>query len=272
MAWTSSATALNVAGAFITMLDSLLVTPHSEWTAYDTFGTNQKVYRCLDASNDPLIDYYVYVQDNQTGYARIEIWQGWDTSTHAGVGYSITYGGGASYYPYVGKAASGYYFSSLPHRFIYVDKFEWAANYVGSLKTPPGCRPAPWQMIVLITTSTGYASGYNALGRCVGTGTSAIWRGLIGTKGAPKVVVQAYNGVNADQKFQTIAGSAFVIPAIVADDSANNQMVMGLLENVSPHYNYVPWDNDDYLTIGGDTWRYIEGTSSTRYSCFIKEE
>ena len=83
-------------GVLISVLDSCF-SGHANWSVYDSAaGTNCKVYRCYVASSE--IDFYLYVDNNYSGYAVIEMWDGWDSVTHTGIGYRLYYMGATTTY------------------------------------------------------------------------------------------------------------------------------------------------------------------------------
>lgn len=268
MAWRSSADDVSAIGAFITELDTYLVV-NAHWSVYDaSAGTNEKVYRCLDASNDPPIEFYIHVQDNQVNFARIDMYDSWDAIGHTHDGaMSLTYGSNSSYYPYISKRTSGYYLSVLDHRFIWVDKLEWQANYIGCLKPFSSQHKMQRQVPVLITSSTGYNLGYNPMSYS-SEGSNVVWRALMGSNGGMAVRVNYTAGSACF--WQTSDGFAMFRPILVWDD--NTDLVLGVMENVMSMWSIAGWNNDDYMTISAQNYRYVEGTSGTRYACLIKEE
>ena len=268
MAWTSSATDVSAIGAVITVFDSLLVA-NSNWSVYDaSAGTNEKVYRCLDASNDPPIEFYIHVQDNQANFARIDMYDSWDASAHVHDGaLSITYGNTSVQYPYISKSASGYYLSVLDHRFIWVDKLEWEGNYIGCLKPISSHHKLERQVPVLITSSITYGNGYNPLAYSA-EGNNAVWRALSGSNGSMRVSMNYTAGTS--HIWRTSDDYAMFRPSLIWDE--NTSLVLGVMENVMSFWSVASWNNDDYMTISAQNYRYVEGTSGTRYGCLIKEE
>lgn len=76
----------DAAGCLITILDAVLVN-NSFWSIHDSAaGTNAKVYKCTGDGKT----WYLHVNDNQSAYAILALWEFWDAGTHTGSG--TTYG------------------------------------------------------------------------------------------------------------------------------------------------------------------------------------
>lgn len=76
----------NAAGSLVAILDARLVN-NEYWSVYDTPATNERVYEC----SYPGAEVYLHVADNQSGYATVAIWEGWDADAGTGIGlYSTT--------------------------------------------------------------------------------------------------------------------------------------------------------------------------------------
>src|SRR5574343_639447 len=87
MAWDTGSFANTNAGNLITVLDAQLPA-NAHWEIFDAAaGTNCKVYHQENAGENS--EFYVKVDDNYTGYAIIELWEGWDAGAHAGIGTNI---------------------------------------------------------------------------------------------------------------------------------------------------------------------------------------
>jgi len=84
--YTGSQTA--AAGATITVLDTELV-KNSNWSIYDaSVGTNWKTYKCGTAGSV----FYLSVDDNQSDYSIVRMWEDWDAVNHVGVGINTADG------------------------------------------------------------------------------------------------------------------------------------------------------------------------------------
>lgn len=273
MAWTSDSHDAS-AGKFIDLLDALLVAAHATWTIYDAgMPANEKVYRCYDPAEDPVVDFYLHVQDNQADFAIVLMYDSWDIGTHSyakDTGCKIIYGAAALNVPYICKKNAGYYFSSHDHRFIYIDKFEWEANYVGMLEWPGVSKPFI-QHPIIIANSTTYAGGYNPLGRPWNSAALTVGMAMIGARGQGMAPIKTAGYQYAYRYIMCADGGLHVRPHWVFD-AAPYYLLLGRLRSVLVLYRDDFYINDDTLTIGGAIWRYVEGTDSTRYACFIKQE
>lgn len=99
------------AGALITILDTELV-KNANWTIYDaSVGSNNKTYKCGVSGGE----FYLNVADNQTNYATVNIWEGWDSAGHAGTGAST----GGYITVYWRKTAGNYMVHLTDERVIY---------------------------------------------------------------------------------------------------------------------------------------------------------
>ena len=272
MAWTSD-THDGSSGKFLDVLDALLAALFSTWSVYDSgFAANEKVYRCYDPASDPVIDFYLHVKDNQANYVEILMYDSWDIASHSyllDTGCKVIWGQDSDYPPYIAKGASGYYFRSSEHDFVYIDKGEWEANYVGSLLPFSSSWKAPFQMIILYTSSTGYASGYNPLAYYSNSSGDSVNRALMcsGGFGGRTVKPRAYQC--SYFYFITSDGKAVMDETWIYDD--NSKLVLGRFNGIKYNYNRGDYVNDDFVTIGADTWRYVEGTAGSKFSCFIKQ-
>lgn len=88
MAWYQGAWTATTAGLLLAVLDEYLP-DNPFWSIHDaSAGTNAKVYECQDDSIN--CHFFVKVDDNYSGYAIIELWEGWDATGHVGTGRSRT--------------------------------------------------------------------------------------------------------------------------------------------------------------------------------------
>jgi len=272
MAWISDSHD-GSAGKFLDLLDSLLVAVFSTWSVYDSgFAANEKVYRCYDPAADPVIDFYLHVKDNQANYVEILMYDSWDIASHSyllDTGCKVIWGQSASYPPYIAKGSSGYYFRSAEHDFVYIDKGEWEANYVGSLLPFSSSWKAPFQMIVLITSSTGYASGYNPIASAYNSAGNSVAKALMGSGGFGGRIVKPFAYQCTYLYFKTSDGKAVMNETRIYDE--DSKLILGKLNGIKYNYNAADYVSDDFVTIDADTWRYVEGTYGTKYSCFIKQ-
>jgi len=273
MAWTSDTHDAS-AGKFIDVLDTLLVAVHGPWSVYDAgMPANEKVYRCYDAAADPVVDFYLHVKDNQADYAEVLMYDSWDNVGHSyahDTNLKVIYGAAEANVPYICKKSGGYYFSSHDHRFIYIDKTEWEANYVGMLEYPSAFQRPKIQHPVMIVSSTGYATGYNPLGHAYNFSIYVVSRAMMGAIGNGMAEVRQW-GWSATYRYWVCAdGGVHLRPTWMY--CSPTLLLLGRLRNVAIGYTNDPFNNDDTVTINGDVWRYVEGTDAGRYSCFIKQE
>jgi len=175
------------------VLDTLLVAAHATWSVYDAgMPANEKVYRCYDPAAAPVVDFYLHVKDNQVDYAEVLMYDSWDNVGHSyahDTGLKVIYGAAGANVPYICKKNGGYYFSSHDHRFIYIDKTEWEANYVGMLEYPTTYQRPRIQHPVMIVNSTGYASGPNPLGRVLNWSNLIVSRAMMGARGLGYIAI-----------------------------------------------------------------------------------
>jgi len=272
MAWTSDTHDAS-AGKFIDVLDTLLVAVHGTWSVYDAgMPANEKVYRCYDPTADPVVDFYLHVQDNQADYAKVLMYDSWDNVGHSyayDTGCKVIYGAGGANVPYISKQGD-YYFSSHDHRFIYIDKIEWEANYVGMLEYPSAFQRPRIQHPVMIVSSTAYGLGYNPLGWIPNSTTIVVGRAMMGVRGNGMCPIRQWGHATTYKYWPCADGGVHLRPTWIYD--ADVLLLLGRLRNVVSGYSNAPFNNDDTVTIGGDVWRYVEGTDGTRYSCLIKQE
>lgn len=273
MAWTSDTHDAS-AGKFIDVLDALLVAVHGTWSVYDAgMPANEKVYRCYDPAADPVVDFYLHVKDNQADFVEILMYDSWDNVGHSyahDTGCKIIYGAAEANVPYICKMNGGYYFSSHDHRFIYIDKTEWEANYVGMLEHPVAYQRPFIQRPVMIVSSTGYASGLNPLGRIMNVSTLVVSMAMMGIGGDGMIEARMWGYSTGYRYYICPDGGAFIRPTWIYDPLSLR--LLGRLRNVMSMYSMDLYDNDDTVTINGVVWRYVEGTDATGYACFIKQE
>jgi len=273
MAWTSDTHDAS-AGKFIDVLDTLLVAAHATWSVYDAgMPANEKVYRCYDPAAAPVVDFYLHVKDNQVDYAEVLMYDSWDNVGHSyahDTGLKVIYGAAGANVPYICKKNGGYYFSSHDHRFIYIDKTEWEANYVGMLEYPTTYQRPRIQHPVMIVNSTGYASGPNPLGRVLNWSNLIVSRAMMGARGQGMAEVRQWGATSGYRYWGCADGGVHLRPTWIYCYS--NLLLLGRMRTVASGYDQAPFDNDDTVTIDGAVWRYVEGTYGTRFSCFIKQE
>lgn len=263
MSWHTGSFAGTAAGSLITVLDAIL-TLNSHWTVYDAAaGTNAKVYECRD--DDENVLFYLKVDDNYTGYAILEMWEGWDAGAHTGVGVGILVT--TSTYTFrLYRATGGWMISLLDHRFVYINS-SYSANYIGCPRRYDASLNTP----CLITETTG-SSKYNPLGQIYTGGTNVVCRWLFDEAGN-QTMVQGGGGAQymaadlmkgSDGKFRFPEG-------VIAN--ATSLIALGTLEGVwnGPGSTAVGLVSGDIVTIDGEDWIACGGSYSTKYYCMVKK-
>lgn len=69
------------AGQAISLIDAW-VTDQNGWSIFDAIDDQHKVYLCDGGATD----FYLYVDDDQSGYSELKLWEGWNSETHEGTG------------------------------------------------------------------------------------------------------------------------------------------------------------------------------------------
>jgi len=249
----------NVAGGMITVLDAVLPL-NSSWSIYDgAAGTNAKVYKCEDAAENCL--FYVYLGDNQADYSIIQLWQGWNATTHVGVGQSLTTIN--TYAMWFTKHAGGYAIALGSHRFIYIDLAQYMAFYIGQPK-----RYDTTKNIVIAVVNTTSTLHNNPLG-FYNSGNTAGWSSLF-DEGGNVNLLDPFGRLSSYLFIKTIAGTYFVYETPVYNNTT--KLELGLLEGVMYLYNADNGlVNNDTITISGQSWIAIGGNESNKYWSLVKE-
>jgi len=115
------------AGGRIADLWDAIVVNNAKWSVYDAaVGTNAKTYRCYDAPNN--VDFYVYINDNQDSYSTLQLWEGWDSGGHAGVGDTLSDVSGDPFRIY---ARGGVHVCVSDHRVLLGVSYGLQSYYIG---------------------------------------------------------------------------------------------------------------------------------------------
>jgi len=122
----------------------------------------------------------------------------------------------------------------------------------------------------LWVASYNYASGYNPLGYYSWSAYYVVANFMQTAMGKGATRASAYGYSSQYQDFVTIAGDYWVRPTLVYE--YDNKTVQGYFKNVASYYGQDDLANDDTIVIGGDTWRYVEGTGGTISASIIKQE
>ena len=127
MAWHTGSWGALAAGQFHSILDTYLCA-NSHWTLYDPAAeANIKVYECRDDDIGCL--FYVSIYDGSSAAMVVQIWEGWNATTHAGVGVSRKWPTTA-YTFRISKAVGGWSLSAHDHHFIFISA-NWFGHFVG---------------------------------------------------------------------------------------------------------------------------------------------
>lgn len=89
-----------------------------------------KVYHCMGTSGVNC-DFYMKAENEHHGFSAIELWQGWDVSTHTGVGQSAKAQDGSALYLFRIWARAGAYKFSLHDNYFWFIDTTYHANFVG---------------------------------------------------------------------------------------------------------------------------------------------
>ena len=73
------------AGQAISLIDAW-VTDQDGWSIFDAIDDQHKVYLCDGGATD----FYLYVDDDQSGYSELKVWEGWNSGDHTGTGNNTT--------------------------------------------------------------------------------------------------------------------------------------------------------------------------------------
>jgi len=251
------------AGGRIAAIWDGVVVNNTYWSVYDaSAGTNQKVYRCYDSGEN--VDFYVNVLDNQTYYSTLELWEGWDTSTHVGTGDSLTILPTNSFRSYVGESA---YVIYNDHRVIIASYYGIQACYIGELKRfdTSLCMP------ILIAKSSASSNWHNPLG-LYHSATACLWGALWNHIPTAGVVINPYAQTSSEKFYQTVNGEYLFWETPILDETS--QLLMGRLDGVMHCYSHSPTGfnvrEGERVQCDGETWMYWNGTYSTKYGSWIR--
>lgn len=247
MAWYTGANTA-AKGAMITLLDTELV-KNSHWTIFDaSAGTNAKVYRCYDPDDGTL--FYWYVDDDvSTDYAQTKVYETWDAGTHTGTGGTSTY---LSFRHKLGT----YNISLDDTQVIYVDTDGSGchAGFVGRVHAVDASMGQLVAFIGNVTSQTSYLSfGY----------INATYVKQVLLRGPLGVSTQAFNFVGLYEEgfggmwCLDLNGEAWLKKGWIY---AGNRL-LGYIEGIIPLGTTAVFGHGDIITIDGDDWMAIKGTS-----------
>jgi len=248
MSYHSGTLADTTAGRLIELLDSVLLL-NSYWSIYDAAaGTNAKVYRCYDP--DGVVDYYFYVDNNYTNYATIELWEGWNSVTHAGVGAVLKYVSGTTvlriYF------TTDYVIRLNNFNFQMISPSLRAHNFIGR---PDELFDETKNIVLAVTKCTNIGS-YNPVGSGYNTTTVSC-----------KFLFDENESIS-NARFRPhvsmidIAGNGVFSPKICVLNDAN-KLVVGHITNAASltDATYSTLAHDDEFTVDGETWKAVKCTA-----------
>lgn len=167
------ATIGTAAGERLAIWDDYVIL-NAKWTCHDaSAGTNCKVYKHYDTVEPSL--FYVKVDDNQSNYSTMELWEGWDADAHVGTGASVTNQSSVYYRLY---AYQGVHIIVNDRRVIIGGGPYQYGNYIGQLRRVDVSRNMP----ILVCGSSAGTTG-NPLGYYNIAGQYTFWRALFGPSG-----------------------------------------------------------------------------------------
>jgi len=246
MAW-DEGTMSQTAGALLTVLDTYLVA-NDYWSVYDaSAGTNAKVYRNYDASAN--VDYYVKVDDNYTDYAIVELWEGWDSGSHAGIGNSLTTIN--TYSMYIQKPSGGYGIAVSNHRFVFIELTDGRGYYIGQLKRFDTSKNMPCAIVATSSSSGGNPIGY------YNSSSTAGWACLFDEDGNVGNIIHAREYTSGHQTLTTIASTILIFETIIVNNATKK--AMGQLENICRyHSSQVGLTNGQTVSLDGYEWLVVD--------------
>ena len=134
----TESTMSTAAGGLITVLDTYLVA-NDKWSIHDAAaGTNHKVYKQEDATNNSV--FYLSVDDNYSGYAIVNLWEGWNDTTHVGTGNDAA--SALAYTTLYWKKSASFALSVNDLFMVYVDKTGYS-YYVGQIEREDATKNMP---------------------------------------------------------------------------------------------------------------------------------
>lgn len=216
-------------------------------------ANHSKVYHCQGTSGINC-DFYVKVENEHTNFAVIELWEGWDVSTHTGVGSSATVMDGSALYIFKFWIRSGAYKISLhDNSFTFI-----TSNYHGYFVGRPDLYDDTKNVVMIVHGGVTEADP-NPLSYWQNS-SGAGWHFLFDGDGNNCDAGYALGSYStSNQRFKGIDGKYYCFEAPVHSSTT------GLVQGVIPGYVYVGnytngFLNGDLVTIDGVDWIAIFGT------------
>lgn len=263
MAWIEGTFSSTAAGELLAVLDVKLVL-NAKWTIFDVAaGVNCKVYKCVDAVTGAL--FYLKVDDNYVAYAVLELWEGWNATTHVGIGASKKGTDAMNLFWWLRPL--GFWKLSLHDNYFTFINSNYSGNFCG--------RPALYNAalnVVLITAESIYAAGWNSLCRYANDGYGG-WGFLFDEAGGQTNARGGGGGSYNSPEYRDIKGidgKYHIIEEPVSN--FNTRLVVGTLPGIANGGNYDNGlANGDTVTIGGVDWMAI-GAAPTPYVSLVRKD
>lgn len=253
------------AGRLIEVFNAILLL-NSYWSRVDdeTNGmpTNEAVYRCYDPSG--VANYYMRIKNNQSAYADIELWEGWDPVTHAGVGAFVAYNGASSSY-----LARIWYDLCIEiqlrnFRFSMLVPAHQNHYYVGR---PDELFDETKNIVIMIVRSTSTSVNNNPMGTGIfaNNTVNGVTRFLFDEDGNQRylslsqmICPETINGSFLLEKTRIRNATTFKAVGYIHDNMSCGVHIPGVF------WNQIRYDSD------GNAWKAIGNNSTSSYNSFIK--
>lgn len=269
MAWYEG-TMTAEAGQLIAILYAKLPL-NSCWARIDTPNTNEEVY---EHKFNGTRDFVVYVKDNQSDYALVEIWDDWDTTGHAGVGNSLINSPGGDKANIIRKTLGAYGLRVDDDGFNFINKSSGWHYYVGNPSRFDTTRRQP-----IFIGHANYSSGsyYNlnpmALSAYYSSGNSgATWATLYDSAGGVRKWIcfagASFRPSPVDESSQShyflkTTANAYELFETRIQDKASPNLVFGKLTGVCSASYWTPTlSNGDTIKIEDVSWLVVKDATS----------
>ena len=258
-------------GSFIAMLDAYLpLNPY--WSIYDDgfegsgSAEFQRVYRCYDYAEN--CDFFFYVNNTYSDLAYVELWEGWDITTHSGVGSSLT--GYAANAIRIGCTTGQIKLCVGNHRLIYVSAY-WDGYYIGQPR-----RVDESKNIVLIAAhgNTPSTTTHNPIAYFISAASSDC-RCLF-DEGGGQSYIDHSNALTYYNYLRKRIGGTY---SVFEDRLINRttELVIGWFDGVSSLGSADTVGNGlgrgDTVTVDGVSWILTDGVNaSTKYLALVRQD
>jgi len=275
MAWVSQYKT-DAAGALKAFLDDIITNYGQEngygWSIHDNnAGTNIGVYKCQPDSGSSFI---LVVKDNQTAFATIEYWEGWNTETHVGVGNSMTVGVNSNFTLRIRKATGTFNAAINKRRIVLAVMGGGWAYYLGYPRRFDETKDTPC-FIGHDSYTSGTSYSHNPLaGQYTPASAGAAWRWFKNSVGAINQAL-AVTGFTTGASFPrfdtwTTTGQHYIFES-TAQESDSPFKLIGILDGVMCVGNCPSGRaNGDTIVVGEDVWLVVRDLGGNATTCFIK--